>query len=512
VKIAAGCAEVDPSLKIEVVSFDPAAPATGNMADIALVTAGNLPEKSEGHGWSMVVGRDVIVPVFNPGNPYLTDLVRQGVSADELSGLFSGGSAATWSALLGGAKEKAAKVYVDGDAALTGALGRYLRIDESLLKGRGTDNGEAVLKAVSQDIYSIGFCRLSDLTAFSDDLSNAGIALLPIDRNGNGRMDYIENIYENVDALSRGIWIGKYPKELSRNIYALTAAKPADQAETGLLKYVLTHGQASLEMSGFNSLYPAERLSKIDDLSIVNHPVVADGGLNLIQLLVTLAAGLLLLAAVLLLTFRFRTNSRRAIRNLDPKRVTALNPENLVVPGGLYFDKSHTWAFMEKDGMVRVGIDDFIQHVTGGLTSIRLKNPGDKVRKGEALLTLVQKGKRLTINAPVSGIIRAENITLFNDPSLLNSAPYTQGWIYQIEPTNWIRETQFLLMAEKYTEWMRSEFNRLKDFLARAVTPEQPQYACVVLQDGGEITDHVLENLGPEVWEDFQTQFIDTSK
>jgi hypothetical protein len=39
-----------------------------------------------------------------------------------------------------------------------------------------------------------------------------------------------------------------------------------------------------------------------------------------------------------------------------------------------------------------------------------------------------------------------------------------------------------------------------------------PEYAFITLQDGGEINDNVLENLPPEVWEDFQTNFIDTSK
>ncbi len=34
----------------------------------------------------------------------------------------------------------------------------------------------------------------------------------------------------------------------------------------------------------------------------------------------------------------------------------------------------------------------------------------------------------------------------------------------------------------------------------------------VILQDGGQLTDNVLADLGPEVWEDFQTNFIDKSK
>ena len=140
-----------------------------------------------------------------------------------------------------------------------------------------------------------------------------------------------------------------------------------------------------------------------------------------------------------------------------------------------------------------------------------MKKIGDKVIKGEPILTIIQKGKRLNISAPLSGVIRSENTNLSNDSSLINSSPYADGWIYRIEPTNWLREIQFLFMAEKQVEWLKSEFARLRDFLAHTIKQNTPEYAYVILQDGGEISDHLLENLGPEVWEEFQTNFIDGS-
>jgi hypothetical protein len=84
--------------------------------------------------------------------------------------------------------------------------------------------------------------------------------------------------------------------------------------------------------------------------------------------------------------------------------------------------------------------------------------------------------------------------------------------VYLIEPKNWLREIQFLFMAEKYKEWLQYEFIRLKDFLAASIRSNTNVYAHVILQDGGELTDNVLADLGPEVWEDFQNKFIDISK
>jgi len=44
---------------------------------------------------------------------------------------------------------------------------------------------------------------------------------------------------------------------------------------------------------------------------------------------------------------------------------TALNENSILAPGGLFYDKTHTWAFMEENGQVKIGINDFLQHVTG---------------------------------------------------------------------------------------------------------------------------------------------------
>jgi len=159
--------------------------------------------------------------------------------------------------------------------------------------------------------------------------------------------------------------------------------------------------------------------------------------------------------------------------------------------------------------MVKIGIDDFLQHITGTITRIEMKDIGDIIKKGELLITIIRKGKQLNIYSPVSGTVTAQNRTLISKSSLINSSPYSDGWIYVVEPSNWLREIQFLNMAEKYKTWLAEEFTRLKDFLATVLKPNMPEYATIALQDGGALKDNVLADLGPEIWEDFQTKFID---
>jgi len=208
----------------------------------------------------------------------------------------------------------------------------------------------------------------------------------------------------------------------------------------------------------------------------------------------------------------FKRNKQSIIDSDDIEITPALNENSILAPRGLYYDKTHTWAFMEHDGMVKIGIDDFLKHVTGQLTQLKMKSPGEKVRKGEKILTIIRDGKQLNLYSPVSGFIRKQNESLLANPSRINTATFTDAWVYEIEPGNWLREVSFMFMFDKYREWLEDEFARLKDFMAVSANSNTAVYQHIVLQDGGEIKDNILADLGPEVWEDFQTRFIDTSK
>jgi glycine cleavage system H lipoate-binding protein len=194
-----------------------------------------------------------------------------------------------------------------------------------------------------------------------------------------------------------------------------------------------------------------------------------------------------------------------------PKYAKVLNESVLSFPNGLYFDKSHTWVFMEEGGMVKFGIDDFIPNVTGEYTRVIMKNPGETVKRREPVVTLVQKGKQITIHAPVSGTIKEINEALVSDPFTINSSPYNEGWIYKIEPSNWFREIRFYKLGETYKVWIGNEITRLKDFLACSFNIKKLSEEELAFQEGGELILEPLKDLEPKIWEDFQSYFIESA-
>jgi glycine cleavage system H lipoate-binding protein len=292
----------------------------------------------------------------------------------------------------------------------------------------------------------------------------------------------------------------------------MSAAKPTNQSALDFMTYVTGDGQDYIKKSGYSILSSTERKANLLLLSNPVPPSVPGKNIPLIPFSWLLSLGTIILIILFTVLYNLKRTKKPTIEGEDIESTPALNENSILAPRGLYYDKTHTWAFMEQDGMVKIGIDDFIKHITGPITQLKMKSPGERVRKGERILTIIRDGKQLNLYSPVSGFIRKQNESLLTTPSKINTAPFTEGWVYQIEPGNWVREASFMFMFEKYREWLEDEFNRLKDFLAGSANANALVYQHIVLQDGGELKDNVLADLGPEVWEDFQTKFIDTSK
>ena len=186
----------------------------------------------------------------------------------------------------------------------------------------------------------------------------------------------------------------------------------------------------------------------------------------------------------------------------------SLTPSSLQIPQGLFFSRLHTWAHLEKSGLAKVGLDDLLVHITGEVKFSRILESGERIRKGDFLAEIVQKGKLLKVYSPISGEIIEANSILLNKPELLNEDPYQKGWMYKIKPMSWVADTHSYFLAEDASLWAKQELERFKDFLAQSLGKYSPDPSAVILQDGGELRDQPLSELPNEVWQDFQQDFL----
>lgn len=500
-----------PSVKITLIETTDK--QTARSADMLLFSHETVLYMNESKPWNMTIGRDAIVAVMNSNNPFRDEIGKQGISSEEFRKLLTGTDEQDWRTLLNVEQGEPVNLYLIDNMKLNAGLAQFVNSEASLLRGNMVATPAELATAIQKDVHAIGFCRLADISqTTSNELAN-GIALLPIDKNGNGRLDGFEQIYSDKKAFTHGVWVGKYPSALIQNIYAFSEFKPAGKEELDFLSWIMTDGQALLSDNGYSALPSSqkeENLASLTGTVLATEEAEKDASmpfwLSLVIALIVIGAVMIILPLLL--------GRKKAYTPAEetPDMPVALNIKSIKSPMGLYYDKTHTWAFMEKNGNVRVGIDDFIQHLTGPLTRIKMMESGDAVRKGEALFTVIRAGKQLNIYSPVSGIITSHNKALAKDASLVNAAPYGDGWVYTLIPTNWVRETEFMFMYSTYDKWLKKEFGRLRDFFATLLKTDELALSPVVLQDGGEIMDNVLADLDPKVWEEFQIKFIDSSR
>lgn len=115
------------------------------------------------------------------------------------------------------------------------------------------------------------------------------------------------------------------------------------------------------------------------------------------------------------------------------------------MPEDLYYHDENSWAKIESDGTVRVGMDDFYQKQAGDTTYIDLPFEGDSVSQGETC-GKIQSSKWVgKLISPISGEIVEVNSDLEGDCRLINKDPYGSGWIMRIKPSNLDEELKNLV-------------------------------------------------------------------
>jgi glycine cleavage system H lipoate-binding protein/ABC-type phosphate transport system substrate-binding protein len=479
-------------------------------SDIVLITNEAAGKITDDTYWKSVIGRDVVVPVINAENPHSGLIRHVGFTTQQLAGIFSKGGPKSWGMPDNTNQNDPVHIYVSDDEGTQQKVAGYLSLSPDDLDINGRMNASEMVESIINDKFGIGWCKLSDVTDPETGNLVGGISLVPIDRNGNGRIDHFENIYSGVNDFNRGVWIGKYPHQLVTNIYVVMPVAGLETAGSEFVKWTITGGQETLASLGHSAMLSIEKTNVLDDMARPeNLARISGGGLSLKAMVFIIIGGVALIIFIIALIAGRSKGNAESSEEMVKGDGGFINGDSITLPGGMYFDKTHTWAFMEKEGKLRIGIDDFLQHITGTFTRVSMKSPGEKIKKNEHLVTLIHEGKQLSLYSPVSGTIAAINASIEENPSLINTSPYDQGWLYMIEPSNWLREVSFLHMAEKHMAWLKSEFARLKDFLATKLQAGQMVNQGIVLQEGGRLKDHVLADLDPEIWEDFQKCFID---
>ncbi|MDF2646991.1 MAG: gcvH [Paenibacillus sp.] len=103
------------------------------------------------------------------------------------------------------------------------------------------------------------------------------------------------------------------------------------------------------------------------------------------------------------------------------------------VQANLLYTKEHEWVEKISDTVVRVGITDFAQDQLGDIVFVELPKVGTSVTANESVGSVESVKTVSDIFSPVSGKVTAVNSSLEGSPELVNSAPFGEGWMVEVE-------------------------------------------------------------------------------
>ena len=121
------------------------------------------------------------------------------------------------------------------------------------------------------------------------------------------------------------------------------------------------------------------------------------------------------------------------------------------IPSHLKYTESHEWVDANDEGKARIGISDHAQAAIGDLVYVELPTVGDELSQGDACAVVESVKAASDIYTPVSGTVIAINEDLDADPAIINSDPYNDGWLFELELID-TEELEGLKDAESYEE------------------------------------------------------------
>lgn len=126
------------------------------------------------------------------------------------------------------------------------------------------------------------------------------------------------------------------------------------------------------------------------------------------------------------------------------------------IPSNLKFSKTHVWLEDLGENNYRVGITDFAQDELGDIVFVEPPEEGREYDQADECAVVESVKSTSDIYCPLSGIITEINSDLNDTPDLINSEPYSEGWIFILK-ANDDSELNELIDANSYYELINED-------------------------------------------------------
>jgi len=125
-------------------------------------------------------------------------------------------------------------------------------------------------------------------------------------------------------------------------------------------------------------------------------------------------------------------------------------------PGNLLYSSEGLWILKE-NGLLRIGMSDFIQQRNGDIAFATVAEKGSELGAGDEIASIETVKVNFSLPAPMKGRVIEANTSLQDSPELINQDPYGRGWLAILQPENLECDQTTLMTAEAYSNLARQQ-------------------------------------------------------
>jgi phosphate transport system substrate-binding protein len=244
------------------------ADALSQASDLGMVSREVKPAEIEKGAWWVSVVKDAVVPTVNERCPGLPVLLGRGLTREELAAIWVTGKAGNWGEFTGDPAGAPIHVYTRSDACgAAQTWAEYLGCQQEDLRGVGVYGDPGLAESVRKDPAGVGYNNINYAYDPKTKKPVPGIRVIPIDLNGDGRIDATESFYGDQTGVTAAIRTGKYPSPPARNLHLVAGGLPQRKVVLEFLRWVLTDGQRYVSETGYIELAPEKLQEELDKLS-----------------------------------------------------------------------------------------------------------------------------------------------------------------------------------------------------------------------------------------------------
>jgi len=258
VKWAEEFQSIHPNVKINISAGGAGkgmADCLAGVVDLGMISRDINDEEIKKGAWWISVVIDAVVPTVNENNPILNDILKNGIKREAFIDIWVTKQIKTWGEAAGNDAKDIINVYTRSDACgAAETWAKYLDKKQEDLEGVGVYGDPGIAEVVKKDILGIGYNNINFVYDANTKRPIAGIKVIALDIDGNGRLDTKENFYDNRDQLIQAIRNGKYPSPPARKLYLASQGKPKKEIVLEFLGWILADGQKFVSETGYINL------------------------------------------------------------------------------------------------------------------------------------------------------------------------------------------------------------------------------------------------------------------